>query len=116
MMMKALAYTRASILLAAITYSGCTSMSNRFHTCETNDVACCVSPIRVAHYIYPGTQSDLRSLAIPVWSSGDACYDGVTRTYYPLVLIDLPFSLVADTVFFPYDAYMVTLGGKTRYR
>jgi uncharacterized protein YceK len=91
-------------------------MQNRFHTCKTNDWACCVSPIRVSHYVYPGTQSDLRDLAIPFWSSGDALYDGMTCMFYPVPLIDLPLSFVADTIFLPYDIYMITAGGRTRYR
>jgi hypothetical protein len=40
----------------------------------------------------------------------------MTMMFYPIPLIDLPLSLVADTVFLPYDLCMVTLGGKTRYR
>mgnify|MGYP003598034347 CR=1 FL=1 len=91
-------------------------MQSRFHTCDPNNLACCVAPIRVPHYVYPGTQLDSRQLAIPFWSSGDALYDGMTCMFYPVPLIDLPLSFVADTLFLPYDIYMVTIGGKTRYR
>ena len=115
-MMKTLGCMQIGILLAGIVCTGCTSMHHRFHTCNTNDWACCVSPIRVPHYIYPGTQSDLRDLATPFSTSGDALYDGMTCMFYPFFLIDLPFSFIADTVFLPYDTYMVTVGGKTRYR
>lgn len=44
---------------------------------DPNDCPDGVSPIREPRYIYPGTQSDLRNLAIPFWSSGDALYDGM---------------------------------------
>lgn len=104
------------VFLAVGFLAGCASMSHRFHTCDPADPYCCLSPIREPHYVYPGTQSDLRGLAIPFWTSGDALYDGMTLMFYPFVLIDLPFSFVADTLFLPYDAYKVTLGGKTRYR
>ena len=104
------------VFLAGGFVAGCASMSHRFHTCDPADPHCCLSPIREPHYVYPGTQSDLRGLAVPFWTSGDALYDGMTLMFYPFVLIDLPFSFVADTLFLPYDAYKVTLGGKTRYR
>jgi hypothetical protein len=91
-------------------------MYQRFHTCDPNNWAECVSPIREPHYVYPGTQCDLRGLAIPCWTSGDPLYDAATIMGYPLLLLDLPLSLVADTVFLPYDIFMVTAGGKTRYR
>ena len=103
-------------LLATISLSGCASMQSRFHNCDPNDLSCCVTPIRVPHYVYPGTQLDSRQLAIPFWSSGDALYDGMTCMFYPVPLIDLPLSFVADTLFLPYDIYMVTIGGKSRYR
>jgi len=103
-------------MLGILSVSGCASMTQRFHTCPPDDWACCVSPIREPHYVYPGTQVDLRCLAIPFWTSGDALYDGMTMMFYPVPLIDLPLSFVADTVFLPYDIYMVTIGGKTRYR
>lgn len=103
-------------LLTALTLTGCASLQNRFHKYDPNDWADGVSPIREPRYIYPGTQSDLRNLAIPFWSSGDALYDGMVCMFYPVPLIDLPLSIVADTVFLPYDIYMVTIGGKTRYR
>ena len=92
------------------------SLDNRFHTCNTNNWACCISPIRVPHYVYPGTQTDLRCLAIPVWTSGDALYEGMTCMFYPVPLVDLPLSFVMDTIFLPFDIYMITAGGKTRYR
>ena len=99
----------------AVLSTGCMSSYNRFHACDM-DQSCCASPIRVPQYVYSGTQSDLRSVAIPFWTSGDAQYDGMTLMFYPIPLIDLPFSFIADTLFVPYDLYMVTLGGKTRYR
>lgn len=113
-MMSKLRYIPISMLLAVFILSGCASMRNRFHTCNTK--ACCVSPIRMPHYVYPGTQSEMRNLAIPFWSSGDALYDGITCMFYPVFLVDLPLSFVADTLFLPYDIYMITAGGKTRYR
>lgn len=106
----------AAWVAALTTLTGCASMQSRFHTCDPADWACCVSPIRVPHYVYPGTQVDGRQLAIPFWSSGDALYDGMTCMFYPVPLIDLPLSFAADTVFLPYDIYMVTIGGQTRYR
>ncbi len=104
------------MIVSGLTLAGCASLSQRFHTCDPTDWACCVSPIRQPRYVYPGTQVDLRGLAIPFWSSGDALYDGMTCIFYPIPLIDLPLSFVADTVFLPYDIYMVTRGGKARYR
>ena len=35
--------------------------------------------------------------------------------FLPFVLIDVPFSLVLDTLLLPYDSFMVTFGGRTRY-
>jgi len=113
--MKWLLHNICMVILLMVT-SGCMSTAQRFHECNTNDWACCVSPIREPHYIYPGTQTDLRCLAIPIWTSGDALYDGFSMILYPLFLVDLPLSIVTDTLFFPYDVYEVTWGGKTRYR
>lgn len=104
------------VIMAAMALAGCASMGNRFHKYDPNNWADGVSPIREPRYIFPGTQSDLRKLAIPFWSSNDALYDGFTIIFYPVFLIDLPFSFVADVVFIPYDAAMLTVGGRTRYR
>ena len=111
---KAMQVTRIArtfwLTLAALTLTGCASMQCRFNASAADD-----SPIRTPHYVYPGTQMDARALAIPFWSSGDALYDGMVCMFYPAPLIDLPLSIVADTVFLPYDIFMVTIGGKTRY-
>ena len=68
-------------------------------------------------YVYAGTQANAQDLSIliPGNTSGDALYDGLTCLLFFVPLIDLPLCMVADTLFLPYDVYMVTAGGQTRY-
>jgi uncharacterized protein YceK len=72
---------------------------------------------KAPRYVFAGTQANAQDLAIllPGNTSGDALYDGLTRMFFFIPLIDLPLCVVADTMFLPYDIYKVTLGGKTRY-
>ncbi len=104
-----------TMVMILISFTGCTSLVNRFHTCNPQKKSCCVYPVRVPHYVYPGTESDLRSLAIPLAPTGNALYDSMSCMFYPIPLIDLPLSILADTLFLPYDVYMITFGGKNRY-
>lgn len=68
-------------------------------------------------YVYAGMQSDFEDVlvALPGMTSGNALYDGFNKVFFFVPLLDLPLSVVADTLFLPYDVYKVTIGGQTRY-
>ena len=76
-----------------------------------------------AQYVYPGVDLDFDALSMPfrAYSGQGGCSGsaGLAVLFWPLtatfVLVDLPFSFVLDTLCLPYDLYMVTAGGKTRY-
>ncbi|MET1077284.1 MAG: YceK/YidQ family lipoprotein [Pseudomonas sp.] len=70
--------------------SGCSTVAETF-----SDPPRC--PGRLA---YCGTQVD--ALLISAATDQDA---GVLRALWPIALIDLPFSLVADTLILPYTLY-----------
>ena len=66
------------------------------------------------HYVYPGTQVNLTLIRLA--TSGPWNEDRHWALFFlPMALIDVPLSLVLDTLLLPYDSFMVTFGGRTRY-
>ncbi len=88
--------------------TGCMSIWAR--RSETTDPAC-------PRYVYPGVQLDCAAIASPFdpKAQTDALYAGFAYPFFFIGLIDLPFSATLDTICLPYDAFKVTIGGKTRY-
>lgn len=70
----------------ALGFSGC-CMSTWCHS----PIEGCGKP----NFVYPGVEEDL--------------------SHFPPILIDLPFSLVLDTIALPWDLYAVCIEGKPRY-
>jgi uncharacterized protein YceK len=68
-------------------------------------------------YVYPGPQVDCRILtySFDEQVKTDALYAGMAYMYFPVALLDFPFSLIFDTICLPYDVFKVTIGGRTRY-
>jgi uncharacterized protein YceK len=60
------------------------------------------------HHVYSGTQDDLHSIA-------DEGFEGkLGGLGVAIGLFDLPFSFTVDSLLLPYDACVVTAGGKRR--
>lgn len=75
--------------LAVVTLTGCSTLSETFDDHP-----------RCGPHPYCGSASDIE--LIKAATDEDA---GILRALVPLAVIDLPFSIVADTLFLPYTAF-----------
>ena len=103
--------TIAVTLIAALT-AGCASLI----------VHCSEPPEGELHpkYVYSGTQvsaEEIRRTTDYMNSPryGYDAFDPLWPFAWFLLVVDFPLTLAADTLFLPYDAYMVTIGGRDRY-
>ena len=55
--------------------------------------------------VYPATQMDLSVLAAAANDNGTSILSGLPLMMAPFAIIDIPFSLITDTIMLPYDAY-----------
>jgi len=92
--------TRTVIILLALTMAGCSSIRSRYDTSAADWT------------VYPGIQRDgsdmvgtLKGEVQPVWTSA---------LVGPVLLADVPFSLVTDTFALPYDLYEIGQKGKNK--
>ena len=90
--------TRTLIVVLAVTMAGCSSIRSRYDTAEQDWT------------VYPGIQRDgadmvgtLTGEVRPLWTSA---------LVGPVLLADVPFSLVTDTFALPYDLYAIGTAGK----
>jgi uncharacterized protein YceK len=60
------------------------------------------------HHVYSGAEDDLHSIA------GEGFEGKLGGLGVAIGLFDLPFSFAVDSLLLPYDACMVTVGGKRR--
>lgn len=86
--------------------TGCTSMSTRAAKPDGT----------TPRYLYPGVECDINVITWPFVEQDHRCVMEILL--WPMIgslcLIDLPFSFVVDTVCLPYDAVMMTYGGRNR--
>lgn len=100
------------LLLATFLSSGCASLI----------VHCSDPPAgeRYPKYIYSGTlvsADEIDRAWTYMRSPGYGCdaFDPLWPYVWGFMVLDFPLTMVADTLFLPYDAFMVTLGGRDRY-
>jgi uncharacterized protein YceK len=100
--------TMTYLVLAAMVCAGCASIGTRRSISARRPQP---------KYVYPGVQVDAAWIASPFDERvhTDALYAGFAYPLFFVGLIDLPLSAALDTLCLPYDAYKVTIGGKTRY-
>lgn len=102
-------------VLGTVLSAGCTSLS--VHCSEPPAGERCE---RYPRYVYSGTQVSADEIARTTEYMrspryGADMFDPLSPLGLCILLVDYPLTLAADTLFLPYDAYMVTFGGKTRY-
>ena len=92
--MNNLIATRTLLAIMALAIAGCSSIRSRYDTPEENWT------------VYPGVQRDgsdmigtFEGKVTPVWTSALVA---------PVLLADVPFSLVTDTLALPYDLYEIS--------
>ena len=91
---------RTLLIVIAISMTGCSSIRSRYDTSAQDWT------------VYPGIQRDgtdmvgtLTGHVDPLWTSA---------LVGPVLLADVPFSLVTDTFALPYDLYAINQAGKSQ--
>jgi len=100
---------------------GCATVGVRVKACEPEPWT---FPPGSPRYVYPAVAADVRYLLKPFGKDGlggcaaavpeGVLLIGIWAPFAPFMIVDLPISFATDTLFLPYDLYMVTWGGKTR--
>lgn len=83
-----------TIVLSLSLLSGCSSVRSRVDTPESRWT------------VYPGVQRDGVDLVTTVEGKLNPAWTGVLVA--PILVLDLPFSLVLDTLALPYDLYVIS--------
>ena len=95
------------ILLVLLSCVGCCSLITR--SCTWNSYTKDVYGRKFT--VYAATKDTWRALGAPYrvhkHSTNDPIGDSIETIIWPIILIDLPFESVFDTVFLPYDYYAV---------
>jgi len=96
------------LIVLALICAGCASIATRRAVSTTQPMP---------KHVYPGVQVDAMWMAAVFDErvNTDALYAGFAYPFFFVGVVDLPFSAALDTILLPYDAYKVTIGGKTRY-
>lgn len=88
-----------TVVAAMLLTSGCATLTETFEErshCGNTRVYC-------------GTRVDALMISMATDESA-----GVLRAFWPLAIMDLPLSLVADTLLLPYTAYLDSNAGESR--
>ena len=89
---------RTLLVVLVVTLTGCSSIRSRYDTSAENWT------------VYPGIQRDGTDMVGTL--SGEVKPEWTSALVAPVLLADVPFSLVTDTLILPYDLYEIGQKGK----